>query len=174
MDYGHTPSTSDASGTSSISKMLDIGERQHFEVQNPANQNLNLDNWSPDPKQPLKSLEQTQFNEEMVGLPESERAPIISSDSHEDAHNIDPAKLPLGQVVPLEMPPVTPVAPSPDVNFRAIRTDGDHLSKTAVTEVNQAIEKLAQTGDVSSFYDEARAMTDANLENSFDRKIGEQ
>ena len=166
-----------------MSKMLDLEEPQHFKSQNPAEENLNTDNWGqtqkdsdslpniPSPNNPSSSLK----NEAIVSLPEQEHT-IVSSPQQENAIFTTPKEASLGQVVPLEpmgMSPAT-LAGFSTVNLKAIRTDGDHLGKTAIAEVNQVIEKLAQTGDVSSFYDEARAMTGANLENSFNRKIGEQ
>ena len=62
---------------------------------------------------------------------------------------------------------------------RSIRTEGDHLSKTAIKEVEAVISALDSTGNVADFYSAIRGdakhpgMMQANLKNSFNREVGE-
>lgn len=189
MDYGHTQSQPNAPKALDMSGMLDIRESQRLKTQAPTN-DLNLNNWGQPSNQPSNqpSDRPPLDGQEIVELPESERAPLGVPHDHETAteaatkavtetaisqgtpHPI--TSLELGQIVPLEMPPTSATAREaiPD---RSIRTEGDHLSGAAIEAIDQIKAKLGQTGDVSSFYDEARAMTSANLENSYGRKIGE-
>lgn len=87
---------------------------------------------------------------------------------------IDPLNpVPLGQVTPLYRqndPTVTRV----DYDPRNIRTTGDRLEKSTIEEVDRAIDRLDQTGDLNNFYEEIRgegSMLEANLNNSFNRKL---
>ena len=83
----------------------------------------------------------------------------------------------LGQITPIATP--TSVVPATtnrsSYNPNNIKTTGDKLEKSTIPEIDNAINKLNQTGDLNSFYDEIRGeggMTDANLNNSFNRKLG--
>ncbi len=49
----------------------------------------------------------------------------------------------------------------------------DKLDQTGVEAIDAAVEKLNQDGDIANFYDTARQMMEANLDNSYDRKLGE-
>lgn len=91
------------------------------------------------------------------------------------------------QVNPSELGRITPVftpnqSNTPEAserrNFNSIniRTTGDHLEKSTIPEIDSAIDELSQTGNLSNFYDEIRgegSMLDANLNNSFNRKLGD-
>ena len=52
-----------------------------------------------------------------------------------------------------------------------IKTTGDRLDPASIVEVDHAIDELNHTGDLNTFYDKARTMTDANTLNSFDRVL---
>ncbi len=60
-----------------------------------------------------------------------------------------------------------------------IRTSGDRLEKSTIPEVDNIINELNQTGNLSNFYDEIRGtddrpgMMEVNLDNSFNRKLGQ-
>ena len=61
--------------------------------------------------------------------------------------------------------------PSPPY-MKLIRTEGDHIAKSAIKEIQHAEDKLSQTGDISNFYVEVRQeMMPANLDNSYNRKL---
>lgn len=70
---------------------------------------------------------------------------------------------------------------SKNINFseHSIRTEGDHLNKAAVQEVEAAISTLDSTGNVADFYSAIRGdakhpgMMQTNLKNSFNREVGE-
>ena len=91
-----------------------------------------------------------------------------------------------------KMPPSLPDfvldAPGPidtfesnNINFseHSIRTEGDHLNKAAVKEVETVIATLDSTGNVADFYSAIRGdakhpgMMQTNLKNSFNREVGE-
>lgn len=96
----------------------------------------------------------------------------------------------LGRVVNLEMPPGTspeqasddqitqpsaPVssekdAPQASAGRHAIRTT-DRLNEGGIKNIDDAINKLNQDGNISDFYDLARNMMEENLENSYQRKL---
>lgn len=60
---------------------------------------------------------------------------------------------------------------------KLIRTDGDRIGKTALTEVDNVIQGLNQTGDAADFYATVRGdnnhpgMVRANLKNSYNREV---
>ena len=55
--------------------------------------------------------------------------------------------------------------------MKLIRTEGDHIAKSAIKEIQRAEDELSQTGNISNFYDRARQMMQDNLENSYNRKL---
>ncbi|MDO4611643.1 MAG: hypothetical protein Q4B34_02175 [Candidatus Saccharibacteria bacterium] len=90
----------------------------------------------------------------------------------------------LGEIIPADpipgpLPPTFSDAPktAPVAAFdhQAVREEkgSGRISTHTLTEINKLEQKLNQDGDLSSFYDNARDMTSAYLENSFDRKLGE-
>ena len=54
---------------------------------------------------------------------------------------------------------------------KAILTEGDHVSKSTLREVDLATAKLGQDGNIADFYSEIRDMMEANLDNSYNRKL---
>lgn len=97
----------------------------------------------------------------------------------------------LGQVVSLEMPPgVSPEqtsnhpepqssssatnepqgAPSTPTSHPSIKTT-NRLNEHGVKNIDDAISKLGQDGNIADFYDLARDMMEENLENSYQRKL---
>lgn len=65
----------------------------------------------------------------------------------------------------------------PTHHHHLIHADGDHISKTAIAEINQAIAKLSQTDNVSDFYATIRGGKDTPgmlqdyLKNSYNREV---
>lgn len=85
------------------------------------------------------------------------------------------------RIVNLEMPPGMKQAAAPNqteiinaietsLNSNAIKT-GDRLDSAGVKEIDNAIVKLNQTGDIADFYDTARDAMEINLDNSYNRKL---
>ena len=62
-------------------------------------------------------------------------------------------------------------------NASLIRTDGDRINKSAISEVDDVVSKLAQTGNTADFYATVRGdekhpgMVRANLKNSYNREV---
>lgn len=88
----------------------------------------------------------------------------------------------LGQITPMGAPvdPSNPALAKPQkYNPVNIRTTGDYLEKSTIPEIDNIIEELSQTGDLNNFYDEIRGtdekpgMMETNLQNSFNRKLGQ-
>ena len=78
----------------------------------------------------------------------------------------------LGEITTIENSINLPeVKKSSSYNPDSIKTTGDKLETSSITEVDNAITELNQTGNLSNFYEEIRSMTEANLNNSFNRKL---
>ncbi|MBQ3292886.1 hypothetical protein IJG93_01065 [Candidatus Saccharibacteria bacterium] len=78
----------------------------------------------------------------------------------------------LGQIATIENSINLPeVKKSSSYNPDSIKTTGDKLETSSITEVDNAIAELSQTGNLSNFYEEIRNMTETNLDNSFNRKL---
>ncbi|MBP5674771.1 hypothetical protein J6W91_00380, partial [Candidatus Saccharibacteria bacterium] len=105
----------------------------------------------------------------------SEAPEAIFPNSPEDSGQ--PAEL--GQIVNLEMPPnaeplpptnqegvMGPELPAEPFNRNNIRTK-EKLEPSGIREVDHLIGKLDRDQDIASFYDAARKMMTANLENSY-------
>lgn len=121
--------------------------------------NLNEENWQ-------KSLEISAPS----GLPSPEQ---LSRPAETISAKADPdVTLKFGQIAPVESSASPTLASSPLPGVSAIKTTGDHLDRAALDVIDQSIEKLKQTGNLSDFYGEARNLTEANLNNSFNRKLG--
>ena len=145
-------------------------------------------NISPDVNaEPDNSLDEKEWQRALeisapVDLPPIE-APTASP-------QLEPAKAgTFNTETPIELGQITPITPPIDstksetpskYNSTNIRTTGDRLAKTSISEINSAINELNQTGNLSNFYDEIRGtdekagMMEANLHNSFGRKLGQE
>lgn len=79
---------------------------------------------------------------------------------------------------PVVMPP-QPDEPSstPIFDPKLISTEGDHIGRATLLEIDKVEAKLAQTGDVADFYSSIRGdehhpgMVRNNLKNSFNREV---
>lgn len=56
---------------------------------------------------------------------------------------------------------------------RRIKTN-ENLSSEGVQMIDNAVEAFKKDGDAASFYEKARGYMEANLENSYQRKLGKQ
>lgn len=134
-----------------------------------ADTNLNEDNWQksleiskpvdmPTPESLMSNLTET------TGAGQTESSPVEPAPAPEFT---PPESANLGQITTIS---TTSISETPEKKYSQIRTTGDHLDKAAITEIDNAIEELNQTGNISNFYDQARAMTESNLSNSFNNK----
>ena len=140
------------------------------------NDDLNLENWGANmPSAPfshptiVSSETPAMVTGESSGVMNS--APVKTHESPARLENDPLAPPPMGQVVQISSA-VEPLTATPE-NPSVIRTDGDHLSSAAIAEIDNAVSELGQTGDLATFYDKVQSLTEANLENSFNRKIGD-
>lgn len=81
----------------------------------------------------------------------------------------------LGEIIDTE--PVRQSSPSAQIEQSSyipteIITEGDHISAKTVNQVENELNRLSQTGNIADFYDDIRNMMEANLENSYHRKLG--
>ena len=94
-----------------------------------------------------------------------------------------PSSMEFGQIIDLAMPPnlaqqdtksIKTAKPADIVeaslNTHVIKTK-DRLDPAGVKEIDNAIIKLNQTGNVADFYDTARNAMEVNLDNSYNRKL---
>ncbi len=136
---------------------MDNEKDQKFELNTPG---LDTENtaWSPDPT-PRDSRE--------IG------SRAIENSDPRPRPEISPAILEQSNLPP--MPKDTAIVESAlDIPFdkNALKTT-DKLSQTGIEAIDAAVEKLNQDGDIANFYDTARQMMEANLDNSYNRKLGE-
>ena len=112
---------------------------------------------APQLSSPSEGAEQVQINQELIqgdpNLPPGYKDDSIRK-SAQDSININPEIL-------------------QSIDKSALKTD-DVLDPRAIEAIDNLVEKMNQDGDIASFYDAARDMTEVNLENSYNRKIGEQ
>lgn len=129
-----------------------------------------------DPNLKFGSATQAQTEPQIVGPIGSEALTQPSLESLESPTETSlkeptPKDVPsaFGQITPIG----APVAQKTEVPYNStnIRTTGDHLEKSSIAEVDNAVSRLSQTGNLSDFYDEIRSMTETNLNNSFNRKL---
>ena len=138
--------------------------------------NLDEENWAEalDISKPL----------DMPSPAEVAKTPEIDSASQETSKNPEtPPELPnfkppedtepkLGEITTIEHSINLPeVKKQASYNPDSIKTTGDKLEQSSITEVDNAINELNQTGNLSNFYEEIRSMTEVNLNNSFNRKL---
>ena len=78
----------------------------------------------------------------------------------------------LGQIATIENSINLPeVKKSASYNPDSIKTTGDKLESSSIAEIDNAINELNQTGNLTNFYEEIRSMTEVNLNNSFNRQL---
>lgn len=148
---------------------MDNGQRDRVNSGN----NLNAEEWQkaleistpagmPTPEQILPKTETVE---------ESTETPVdTTADTPTEPMPNLPTEPMLGQIAPVTMPnpPHNTVKPYNPAN---IKTEGDYLDKNSLAEIEKLEEKLNQDGDLNSFYDHTRDLTEVNLDNSFSRKL---
>lgn len=122
------------------------------------------DSWNNSPERDSRSIGDSAINSlrdnnEQERTPDSVRLGEIMVEmppnaSPDDIDRVDPAKV-------IEA----------SFNRAAFKT-GDKLDPNGVKEIDKAIANLGQTGNVADFYDTAREAMEANIDNSFGRKLG--
>ena len=135
--------------------------------------NLDLSNNQADWSAPLERDHRSIGNKAM-GAPET-------SPDKENVNSEVPDLTNMGKVIsldasrrdynPKENPSTAEVAEQA-ISFdrKKIKT-GETLEEAGVQEVQNVINKLNQDGNVADFYDTARDMMEANLDNSYNRKL---
>lgn len=121
--------------------------------------------WGATPERDARAL-----GNKIISTPET----IVEDPNAERLGEILPAEPVLG--TPNTLTPPAPAAEEvKDFDRHVVREEKgrDRISGYALAEIDKLERKLSQDGDLSSFYDAAREMTGAYLENSFDRKLGE-
>lgn len=154
---------------------MDNGQRDRVKL----GDNLNMEEWQksleisapagmPTPEQILPKTETELTGEE----PPVTETSVIGTPTKEGRTNFVPEELnpALGQVTPVTMPnpPHNKVKPYNPTN---VKTTGDYLDKGSLAEIEKLEDKLNQDGDLNSFYDHTRDLTEVNLDNSFSRKL---
>lgn len=174
------------------------GQHDNFEIKD---DNLNAENWQrsleistpvdlPTPEKLAAVTEAIYSTPEPAEInpasaettPTAYEAPIISSEASTAApEQFQPQpQAQMGPQIPTELGQITSISapintPSQNQSYNPvnIKTTGDKLEKSSITEVDNAISQLNQTGNLSDFYDQIRGMTEVNLNNSFNRKLGD-
>ncbi len=143
---------------------MDNGKEQKFDLDE-----LNLDtndmSWDYSPSSDTHNMREM-GNKAISSPQEAEALPQT------EPHDVNPV-MPPGYSYPEESPTdVTTETVNATIppDSKAIKTT-DKLDARAVKIIDEAVEKLNQDGDIASFYDAARGMMEANLENSYNRKL---
>lgn len=143
----------------------------------PVDDNLNAENWqrSLEISAPVDMPKPESILSEATKSSEALNPGIIIAPESTDKITQPAATTELGQVTTIENAiSVSPVAKQFNYNPTNIKTSGDHLEKSSISEIDNAITELNQTGDLNNFYNEIRGeggMTEVNLNNSFNRKL---
>lgn len=110
----------------------------------------------------------------------SEQAPTTTELPPENqSPNEMPNKQGLGQIINLEMPPGSEQTPEDNTEKaptfdRASISTSKKLSRAGLRAIDSVTSKLSKDGDVYDFYEEIRGengLVEANLENSYNRKL---
>ena len=144
---------------------MDYGKENNFDLDN-----LNLDtnemSWNNTPDRDPRAL-----GNKVISFPESPN-PTPGPEDNSASPSLDPA---ITSPQPGEAQPSAAAAPDANgpivINFSDLKTKEDRLDPKAVEVVDQAIHKLDQDGNIADFYETARNMTEAHLENSYNRKL---
>lgn len=155
---------------------MDHGQHHNFSTPQ-VDDNLNAENWqrSLEISSPVDMPKPEVVAASEALIPEAvSKNPAISPEAIQKINQPE-ATTELGQITTIENAmSVAPVAKQLSYNPTNIRTTGDHLEKSSIAEIDNAISELNQTGDLSNFYNEIRgegSMLEANLDNSFNRKL---
>lgn len=83
------------------------------------------------------------------------------------------AQEPIGAVSNKIDSPAQEIAPVDQETMAKIRT-ADRLNNETMKAVDEAVDSFKKDGDAASFYEKARRYMEANLDNSYSRKLGGQ
>lgn len=163
---------------------MDNGHHNAIYSSNPdVDDNLNEENWQrsleisapadmPSPEK-MKARANAIFSRENTtgNFPEElENTPVDDTPGNPAmAADFQPKQPALGQITDISAPVQSQLDHT--YNPANIKTTGDRLDPASIIEVDHAIDELNHTGDLNTFYDKARTMTDANTLNSFNRKL---
>lgn len=168
MDYGQKQSTdgSQAFFTAGVGNLA--AEKNTYEAEN----NLDLTNdatsWAPE--HDLRNIgNRAIFSpEEIQDSPE-----IISAKTPDSSPEIVEMVAPPGVDLTEKIETTSPITFNPNL----IRTDGEHISRKTISEVNRTIAEFSQTGNAADFYaairgdDKNPGMVRNNLKNSYNREV---
>ncbi|MBO4276662.1 hypothetical protein J5868_03110 [Candidatus Saccharibacteria bacterium] len=128
--------------------------------------------------------DQTPWN---VDKASSENIRAIGNRAISSSENIAESRAesqPLGEMIESVVPQDMVTSPASEniiekISYDAslIRTDGDRINKSAISEVSSVISEFNQTGSTANFYatvrgdDEHPGMVRANLKNSYNREV---
>lgn len=157
---------------------MDNGRKGAIFSSNPElDDNLNTENWQESLKEavpaglptPEQILPKTETVEESTETPKD-----TMSDTPTEPIPTPTEEPSLGQIV--QFPTSKNQAQDKVVPFnpKNIKTNGDYLSPAAIIEIDKLKEKLNQDGDLNSFYNDTRDLTEVNLDNSYQRKLYQQ
>ena len=168
MDYGHaTQTNNDTFFTDGVG--MQAKNTDDIEVKD----NLDLSNKSiswdeSEPGEPNKNKNSQEIDNPQIKTQES-----LASRGPDSSNGVQ-----LGEIVDLKMPPGSGDKHTDDAkiieasfNRTAFRTTGDKLNIDAIKELDAEISKLNQTGNISDFYNHAREAMEANIDNSYGRKL---
>ncbi|MBQ8985326.1 hypothetical protein IJ076_02090 [Candidatus Saccharibacteria bacterium] len=136
--------------------------------------NLNEENWQksleisvptdlPTPEELSRKASGMLSEQPALNPKESQsKTPDISVQSVETEEPVN-----LGQISTVSSQSATGVLSEPSFNKDNIGFEGDHLSRSAIAEIDNSISELNQTRNLSNFYEEIRSMAD-----TYQDKIG--
>ncbi len=167
MDYGHTSQNDNNFFTAGAGADSSSAQTKNPELDD----NLSLSNESANWNKIAAARNPRDFGNKVVNSQETipSEAEIAPSGETE-----------LGKIVEVGMPPVS-TSENKDTKTTGeiieasfdrtvIKTD-KKLSTKAINEVDKAVNKLGRDGNVADFYDTARDAMEANLDNSYNRKL---
>ena len=168
---------------------MDNGHKGAIFSSNPEmDDNLNTENWQeslkeavpaglPTPEQILPKAETPEeppvTETSAIGTPTKENHTDSTPDSTPDftPETLNPA---LGKIVQFPGAKKQSQDVIKSYNPANIKTEGDYLSPATIVEIDKLKEKLNQDGDLNSFYNDTRDLTEVNLDNSYLRKLYQQ
>lgn len=168
MDYGQKQSTdgSQAFFTAGVGNLA--AEKNTYEAEN--NLDLTNDTTSWAPERDLRNIgNKAIFSPEEIQNPEEKTGTKNPANPGEMIEMVAPPGVDLTEKIDTK----NPIAFDP----KLIRTDGDHINRRTISEVNHTIAEFNQTGNAADFYaairgdDNNPGMVRNNLKNSYNREV---
>ena len=162
MNYGHADSQAGDAFFASDANILSKNAN-NFEAENNVNLSNDTPSWGSSPERDHRNIGNKAIGSRGEEYPNS------------DGFSSEPQ---LGKIIDPNMPPDIEGKAKEDpskiieasFDRTVIKTD-DRLSSGAVKEIDAAITKLDQNGNISDFYDAVRDAMEINLDNSYGRKL---